>query len=268
MSEEIGRREIQLPRIPEKVTEPYRLYLEDFHRLQHFVGFISSLATDVDRKAVVAAQALLETIEYETDREEKQRAYRKMIEEKGVGALKTLREFRQLILQAMVCRGVDNFLTYISQLLSLIFRTKPETLRSNDQIKVDFALQHTTMNDLVDALAEKKVTDLSYSGMRQLADYIRDRLGLELFADESALERAIFLIEVRNLITHNRSVVNDTFLNKLRASKEPVGKIGETLNLEVDSVFDGITFLADTVGQIDWRAASKFGLPQPHTYQK
>jgi hypothetical protein len=266
MSEEIGHREIQLPRIPEKGTEAYRLYLDDFHRLQHFVGFVSSLATDADRKAVVAAQALLE-IDYEPDAEEKKQGYRKTIEEKGVGAVNTLREFRQLILQTMVCRGVDNFLTYISQLLSLIFRSKPETLRSNDQIRVDFALQHTTMNDLVDALAEKKVTDLSYSGMRQLADYI-GRLGLELFADESALERAVFLIEVRNLITHNRSVVNNTFLNKLRASKEPVGKIGETLNLEVNSVFDGITFLADNVGQIDLRAASKFGLPQPHTCQK
>jgi hypothetical protein len=253
------------PRVPEKATDAYHLYLEDYHRLNHFIGFISELATHADQAAVVAAEALLTTGD---DPEEKKARHRKTLEEKGVGALKTLREFRQLILQTTVCRGVDNFLTYISQLLSLIFRTKPETLRSSDQIKVDFALQHTTMNDLVDALAEKKVTDLSYSGMRQLADYLRDRLGLELFADESALERAIFLIEVRNLITHNRAIVNNTFLNKVRGAKEPVGKLGETLELEVNSVFDGVTFLADTVGQIDSRAASKFCLPQPHSCQK
>jgi hypothetical protein len=254
------------PRVPEKATDAYQLYLEDYHRLNHFILFISQLATHADQSAVKAAEALLTICD--DDPEEKKARHRKTLEEKGVGALKTLRDLRQLILQTMVCRGVDNFLTYISQLLSLIFRTKPETLRSGDQIRVDFALQHATMNDLVDALAENKVTDLSYSGMRQLADYIRDRLGLELFDDESALDRAVFLIEVRNLITHNRAIVNNTFLKKVRGVKEPVGKVGETLELEIDSVFHGVTFLADTVGQIDSRAASKFCLPQPHAYQK
>lgn len=254
------------PQIPIKGTDAYDLYFQDYHRLIDFVEFISALATNTDKMAVIAAKALLET--GDSDPEEEKAHHRKTIEEEGTGALKNLRAFRQLILQTMVSRGVDNFLTYLSQLLSLLFRTKPETLRSNEQTRLDFVLQYSTMNDLVDALAEKRVTDLSYAGMRQLSDYLREKLGLELFTDEAALERAIFLIEVRNLIAHNRAIVNNIFLSKIRSRKESIGKLGEPLTLEVDNVFDGVMFLANMVAEIDMRAAAKFGLPQPHAYQK
>jgi hypothetical protein len=201
----MDRDETHQPRIPTKGTDAYDLYLQDYRRLEEFVGFIFFLASTTDKIAVTVAETQLDPdlVDDSLD-EEKKASRRRIIEEKGVGHLKRLLAQLQLILQTMLCRNVDNFLTYLSQLLSLIFRTKPETLRSNEQIKVDFALQYSTMDDLVDAIAEKKVTDLSYAGMRQLSDYLRDRLGLELFTDEPALERAIFLIEVRNLIVHNR----------------------------------------------------------------
>jgi hypothetical protein len=61
--------------------------------------------------------------------------------------------------------------------------------------------------------------------------------------------------------------VNNIFLDKVRGSKESIGKLGETFTLD-SSVLEGMIFLTDMVGEIDSRAASKFGLPQPHTYEK
>ena len=45
--------------------------------------------------------------------------------------------FLPLIAEMVWCRGVDNFLIYLSHLLGMIFRTKPEMLRSRKMEQLD-----------------------------------------------------------------------------------------------------------------------------------
>ncbi|MDQ3686595.1 MAG: hypothetical protein M3430_13505 [Acidobacteriota bacterium] len=86
-----------------------------------------------------------------------------------------------LMAELVLCRSIDNYLVYLSQLLALIFRTKPETLKSGEQERLDFILKHSSMDDLIGALAEKRVDKLAYMGMRDLARYFEEKLGLNCF---------------------------------------------------------------------------------------
>ncbi len=164
----------------------------------------------------------------------------------------------QLFLQMMLCRAVDNFLTYISELLSLIFGTRPEMLKSNETARLEMILQFKTMEDLVGALVERRVTDLAYQGMRDVSKDLSKRIGFELFLNPEELELAVRIIEVRNLIVHNRAIVNRLFLSRL---PDYPTHLGDRLELEGKSVLEDIEFLARSVSGIDMRAIEKFSLP-------
>lgn len=166
----------------------------------------------------------------------------------------------QQLYQMMLSRAADNYLTYLADILALIFRKRPETLRSGEMVKLDIVLQHKAMEDLIAVLAERRVVQLSYQGMRELSKYLEEKLGFPLFKKAQQLQRAFQIVELRNLIVHNRGVVNRTFLSKVEGFSAGLGK---TLVFDLDTVLSAVHFLGRSVADIDLRAGKKFGLPRP-----
>jgi len=58
-----------------------------------------------------------------------------------------------LLLELVLTRTVDNFLCFLSDLLALIYKAKPEMLRSSENEKLDFVLQFSDMDQLRSAVA-------------------------------------------------------------------------------------------------------------------
>jgi hypothetical protein len=71
---------------------------------------------------------------------------------------------------------------------------------------IDTILEHAAMDDLLASLVERRVNDLSFKGIRALADYLSDRLAFDLFDSQDDLQRAVRIVEIRNLIAHNRGL--------------------------------------------------------------
>jgi hypothetical protein len=140
---------------------------------------------------------------------------------------------------------VDNYLTYISELLAAAFLTRPQMLRSSEQVRVDFVLSHGRMEDLIEALTERRVERMSYMGMGDLATDIERELGLNLFGEDATLRRA------------NRGVINARYLRKLPGEGLAVG---DPVPLTWDSVMADLNFLAESVREIDGRATEKWQL--------
>lgn len=171
-----------------------------------------------------------------------------------------------LIAEMLTARNVDNFLTYVVQLLSLVFAARPELLRSQEQVRVDFVLSHPDKDSLVRALIERRVDRLAYFGIRDLDKYIQNRLGFSLFATPEDLETAITLIEIRNVIVHNRGIVS-----KIAASRCPtlVPKLGKPVDITSDKLIKDRPFFGKIVNEIDSRAIAKFGIgPASHSPRK
>lgn len=238
-------------RAPELMTQPGWSFQKEHERLFAFVIYVTHLATSTDEKAKVAARAL-----YEQDDPDKYRETLENIEKHG--ATQVLRHWHgTLVLEMMLCRAADNFLVYITELLAVVFRTRPETLRSSETVRLDAILKHSTMEALVHDLAERRVNRLSYQGMRDLAEYLTDRLSFDLFPKPDDLERAVRIIESRNLIVHNRGIVNDVFLSRVPST---TANVGNPIGLNTDQIFDDFEFIALSVYQTDDRAVQKFSL--------
>ena len=164
---------------------------------------------------------------------------------------------RQLVYELVTTRFVDNFLSYVTELLELVFHSRPETLRSNEQERLDYILQFESIDTLRRSLAEKRVERLAFMGMRELNDYLKDRLGFVLLEGQN-LERAVRLVEVRNIIVHNRAVVSKLSAKRIPALEPFVGK---RLQFTDKEMWDNRLFLRHSALDIDVRAAKKFTLP-------
>ena len=94
---------------------------------------------------------------------------------KAVGFEGILSRYVPLVLELTFCRTVDYYLVYVSDLLTLIFQTRPEMLKSNEQISLEEVLEYSDMKDLLHAITEKKVFQLSLKGVRALNEDLKRR---------------------------------------------------------------------------------------------
>jgi hypothetical protein len=240
-------------------TEPLGRFLEEHARLMGFVGFVSALATRADEVVRIARTTLIELGEETVASEPEER-----------GAVDELRRNRQLVLEMTQSRAVDNFLVFVSELLALSYRARPEMLlsrlrdapgqqaREQESVPLQLVLEHETIDELLEALVERRVTALAYRGVGDLQTYLDGQLGLKLFDSAESLARAVELVEQRNLIAHNRGVINNLFL--ARVPDASTYELGAKLVLKVNEVFDGVEFLAKSAVAIDGRAAEKWNL--------
>lgn len=238
-----------------KLTDAAMRFVDEMQRQSRFAVFVMNLSKSTDEKAKAAAEILDEF--GKKGYGDQYKGLLKGVEENS--AVKALFDFHiKTFFEMILCRGVDNFLTYISQLLALIFISKPETLRSSDKVRVDYVLQHPNMEELIKDLVERRVNDLSYQGMHKLNKHLAEEIGLQLIPDGPKLNKIVRLIECRNIIVHNRGIVNKLFLSRVLNSKE---KLGDSLDLDSPNFFMDQMFLAEQVENIDSLAAKKFSLP-------
>lgn len=165
--------------------------------------------------------------------------------------------YERLIAEMTLCRTVDNYLTYVAALLKLVFTHRPETLKSGQKVTTKQVLNHSTIDGFVRWLADKRVYELSYQGIKELNSFFDDQLGIPLLEPEQFSE-ASRVIETRNLLVHNRGIINERFVARVG---EECGALGEHVEVSLHAATQGAMTLWTGAVRLDERAARHFGLP-------
>ena len=131
-------------------------------------------------------------------------------------------------------------------------------LNSSEQERFDYIFQFKTMDELKDAVAEKRVERLAFMGLRELFEFVSKNMGLELFTTKESFNRACEIIEYRNVITHNRGIISTISARRLEKLKD---KIGSRVPINYYFVKDMQEFIENCAYDIDVRATKKFNLP-------
>ena len=166
-----------------------------------------------------------------------------------------------LLLEMLMCKGVDNFLLYLSDFLASVFRRRPEMLKSDEKVSVEFLLEYSDYTDLLDALTERKVLDLSFRGMVALQDVLRRSMKFEIFPSDVELAQAVRINEVRNLFIHNRGIISRRFLSRVPSY---AGKVGDSITPDISLILADLQFLMRSVLSVDKRGCEKFSIAIPH----
>lgn len=120
-----------------------------------------------------------------------------------------------LQLENVNIRSVDNFLSYLSEIIQGAIRRQPKILMSEETVKVEDILRFSRYSDLVSYLVDKKINELSYSSISDVEKFVRKRTGISMFETDEERTLLIFSIELRNIYTHNRGLVSEITLRKM-----------------------------------------------------
>ncbi|HEY8601531.1 MAG TPA: hypothetical protein VIL85_24100 [Thermomicrobiales bacterium] len=249
---------------PDVLTWPCEHFLHEHARIRSFIQVLASSARHADLRWKEIAQQQLGNNADPSDSAAPPKELWDWFAEEGMGSELMLIGQRGMIMEMVLCRSVDNFLAYVTELMALVFQTRPQMLKAAeageplDTVPLDLVLQHQNMDDLIQALTERRVDQLSRRGMRDLLKYWSKRMGFRLLETTEAVDRMVCLIEQRNVIVHNRAVVNRIFLSKVPNSP---ATIGERLHLASSDVYADLGFLAGSICGIDSRAIAHFDLP-------
>lgn len=167
-------------------------------------------------------------------------------------------ETHSAVLNEMVfCRGVNSFLTYLADLMTLIYQKYPKKLPSNKQTTYGFCIEHHMAGDLIPALAEETVLGLTHQNLEALAKYFKKNLDLVLFTKDADSANASLCVDIRNVITHNRGIVNRFFIHRNPGFAADLGK---RIVLDDKQQRGMLGTLGYCARQLDIRAVKKFGL--------
>lgn len=125
----------------------------------------------------------------------------------------------------------------LSDLLTTIFRARPEILRSGKQLAAETILSATSLDDLVEELISREVEDWRQSFRDQIAQLDR-RFGLCLSDSESEIAVLSEAHARRHLFVHRGGVVDARYIEAV-----PDSALSKGMRLEADVEY--------------WRTASK-----------
>ncbi len=241
------------PEQNELCSPELRTFLRTHHQIYDFFLFNIMIATRVDDQRMTAAKALAKL-----GRPKDVEAL-KLAEEEPEPAFKKLQEFGRLQQENICIRSVNNFMSYLSEIVQASLMKKPEILRSSESVKLEDILRFSNYKELVAFLVNRKVNELSYKSLSDFEDFIRDRTGLSLSESEDHKNNIMFGIEVRNAFTHSRGIVTDTTIRRL--SKIDHGRsisVGRRFEAGFDELVSISNSLVAVARDLDQRFCEKF----------
>jgi hypothetical protein len=159
--------------------------------------------------------------------------------------------------QMAYSRSIDNFISYFKDILAEVVIKKPQILKSKDQERLDFILNHNSMEDLLKSISERKIEELFYKGIIDIEKFFDERLGIRIFKDDETKGTINRLIKQRNLIVHNRGQISKEFAADF---PEMNYQSGLYLVFEYEQISKTNLYLCNFLVELDTEIADKFDL--------
>ena len=245
----------------QKITEPANRCLEEIKAVGRVVGTFVGMAN-----ALAKDKALITPKEFEERHSRGERVH--TILHSLMKGHPFTAPIVQTVNEMLLCRLVDNFLIYLSNVISLIYVAEPDRLRSAKiNITADDVFTATDMEILRNLVIERHVRDLAYRGLESLNKYLaqRDQLDFQLFPDNERRKFLSDMVEILNLIVHNRGVINATFLERVNYLESH--EIGEQPEIPGAMLDDTVELTCRLVFDIDQRVIAKFRLAASETFE-
>lgn len=159
--------------------------------------------------------------------------------------------------EVSVTRDVGALNHYLTQILSRVFRERPEALKTSETVEVREVLDCVDLDEFREQRAQRRVEKLSYLGLRTLLEDLETKLGLVVDIDAAALAIAVEFIEVRNILAHSDGLVTRIFLS--RTEREDLTE-GQRFPLTSEYYYAGNDALRNVVVAIDTKIVEHFRL--------
>lgn len=169
----------------------------------------------------------------------------------------TVNQEGKILARILFSSFVDNFETYLSDLLYEIFLAKPATLKSSSTITVKEVLDCSDLQDFVNYLAKQKIGKLqkgSVKGFISDNPQIKDLNIIDNFK-QNEIER---ILQIRHLYSHRNGMVDEKFLQYFTSEFD----LNSEHQMSIDEICGKLFYLAEIAHEIDSAAIAKYKLSQ------
>jgi hypothetical protein len=161
----------------------------------------------------------------------------------------------KVLLRIIFSSVVDNFETYLSDILFEIYLARPETLKSDQQVKVEDVLNCSDIQEFITFWAKQKISKLQKGSVKGFVSENKQIKDLNVIDKpiENEIEK---ILQIRHLYSHRNGIVDDKFTKYF--PKECT--TGEEHQMSIDRVLDTIKYFSDIVNKIDNASIEKYRL--------
>lgn len=236
-------------------TRPLYRFLKEYNQTIQFFFFTIGLATRADDARLVAAKALATAVADPDSTD----LYNELLKN-PTPIFDKMKTYSEVQSQNLILRTCNAFLLYYSEIIQLAILKKPEILKSRQTIRWDELLGFTRFDELVRYLIDKKVNELSYAGLGQMEEFMLERLGIEGALTDHQRAMASIFVEIRNIYTHNRGIVNGIFLSRVKDHLGFDFKEGKYFHVDFEIFIRIISICLESSYAIDDAVSGKFRL--------
>jgi hypothetical protein len=148
-------------------------------------------------------------------------------------------DFARFAMEMLVSRIVDRFEWFLMKAVSRRLRRIPESIGSM-QVELSLLLECSDLDEAIDRAIEKKIYQLSYAGLSEIAEFLKRTIGARIDTSSESFRIVKEVIEVRHLISHHGGKVSRVFLS--RTGRVDL-KIGNPFPLSPEWILDGLRAL-------------------------
>lgn len=196
-------------------SKSLHVFMNDYEAAIKSIIYTTGFAHDIDARSLAAAEVL---IDIDGDDPIKREKYKKRLDDlrRGGGAKSRLMEFLPLLPRNYVCNLSDAFMHFLISISAEAFLKQPDAIKTMSKtLTYQEAIDHSSLEALVSFLVEKEVNSLSRQSFMKMSDDLSKKLGVTHFKSQGDKEVVRLLVEVRNIIVHNRGYPNATFWSKV-----------------------------------------------------
>ncbi|WP_028668836.1 AlbA family DNA-binding domain-containing protein [Runella zeae] len=150
---------------------------------------------------------------------------------------------------------VDNFETYLSDLLYEIFLANPSTLKSGQTVTIEEVLNCSDIQDFVRYWSKQKLSKLQKGSVK---GFIKDNKQISELAaiDDTQQNEIEKILQIRHLYSHRNGIVDEKFLQFFAG----LFVLNAEHQMTVSEICDKLCYLVDITDRIDKKAIIKYRL--------
>jgi Putative DNA-binding domain len=150
---------------------------------------------------------------------------------------------------------VDNFETYMSDLLYEIFLAKPSMLKSSKQVTLKEVLDCSDLEEFVRYWAKQQIGKLQKGSVKGFIKENQQISSLGVF-DSSTQNEIEKILQIRHLYSHRNGIVDEKFLQYFVGEFE----LNSEHQMPISEICDKLSYLAKMADEVDVAAINKYQL--------
>jgi hypothetical protein len=160
----------------------------------------------------------------------------------------------KMLMRILFSSCADTFETFMSDLLYEIYLAKPEALKSEAPVTVEYVLDCSDMQEFIIRHAKEKIKKLQRGSVKGFITDNKAIKSLNVFdaAREAEIEK---ILQIRHLYTHQIGIVDERFRGAF-----PSARLNDEYRMTLDEFLDRFEYLARAIQAVDDAARKDFML--------